>query len=38
MRQAAAIGSHTLWWIITVIILKKSSAAKAPRRLKPALQ
>jgi hypothetical protein len=38
MRQAATIGSHTLWWIINAIILKKSSGAEAPRRLKPALQ
>jgi hypothetical protein len=34
--QAAAIASHTRWCTTAVVILKKSSGAKAPRGLKPA--
>ncbi len=36
--KAAAIGSHLLWCGNPAIILKRSSGAKASRRLKPALQ
>jgi hypothetical protein len=37
MRQAAPIASHKRWCATAALILKQSSGAKAPRRLKPAL-
>jgi len=38
VRQAAAIGSHLLWWGNGAIVLKQDGGAEAPRGLKPAPQ
>jgi hypothetical protein len=38
VRQAAAISSHMSWCNGATIVLMRSGGAKAPRRLKPALQ